>query len=159
VRHFEKRFVKKPLTVCPNPRKRHMQALVCVFPLSLLAVGFALAADDSKVNAATNQVESGYGKIAEGVGETAKGVGKTASDGAKYSAEKVKEAGQAAEPSAKTAWGNARDGASSKFLSSERLTPVGRPPESSGSHPAGLLDLGPSILLDEHPMVRTSDVD
>jgi hypothetical protein len=91
--------------------KRHAQALVCVFPLSLLAAGFALAADDSKVNAATNQVESGYGKVVEGVGETAKGVGKTASDGAKYSAEKVKEAGQAAEPSAKTAWGHARDGA------------------------------------------------
>ena len=91
--------------------KRHLQALVCVFPLSLLAAGFALAADDSKVNAATKQVESGYGKVAEGVGETAKGVGKTASDGAKYSAEKVKEAGQAAVPPATTAWGNVRDGA------------------------------------------------
>jgi hypothetical protein len=90
--------------------KRHAQALVFVFPLSLLAPGFALAADDSKVHAATKQVESGYGKVAEGVGETAKGVGKTASDGAKYSAEKVKEASQAAE-STKTAWGNARDGA------------------------------------------------
>jgi hypothetical protein len=63
------------------------------------------------VKAATNRVESGYGKVAEGVGETVKGVGKTASDGAKYSAEKVKEAGQAAAPPAKTAWGNARDGA------------------------------------------------
>ena len=91
--------------------KRLGLALVFVFPLSLLASGFALAADDSKVKAATNQVETGYGKVAEGVGETAKGVGKTASDGAKYSAEKVKEAGQAAAPPAKTAWGNARDGA------------------------------------------------
>jgi hypothetical protein len=32
-------------------------------------------------------------------------------EGAKYSGEKLKEAGQAAEPPAKTAWGNARDGA------------------------------------------------
>jgi hypothetical protein len=87
--------------------------LVCVFvfPLSLLASGFAVAADDSKVKAATTQVETGYGKVAEGVGETARGVGKTVSDGAKYSAEKVKEAGQAAEPPAKTAWGNTRDAA------------------------------------------------
>jgi hypothetical protein len=91
--------------------KRLGQALVFVFPLSLLAPGFALAADDSKVKGATNQVQSGSGKVAEGVGETAKGVGKTASDGAKYSAEKVKEAGKATAPPAKTAWGNARDGA------------------------------------------------
>jgi hypothetical protein len=90
--------------------KRLGLALVFVFPLSLLASGFALAADDSKVKAATTQVETGYGKVADGVGDTAKGIGKTASDGAKYSAEKVKEAGQAAAPPAKTAWGNARDG-------------------------------------------------
>jgi hypothetical protein len=32
-------------------------------------------------------------------------------EGAKYSGEKLKEAAQAAEPPAKTAWGNARDGA------------------------------------------------
>jgi hypothetical protein len=61
-------------------------------------------------------VESGAkkipdGKIGQGVEETAKGVGKTAVEGAKYSGEKLKEAGQAAEPPAKTAWGNTRDGA------------------------------------------------
>jgi len=33
------------------------------------------------------------------------------SEGAKYSGEKVKDAAQAATPPAKTAWGNARDGA------------------------------------------------
>jgi len=33
------------------------------------------------------------------------------SEGAKYSGEKLKEAGKAAGPQAKTAWGNARDGA------------------------------------------------
>ena len=87
-----------------------------VFPLSLLASGSALAADDSKVKAATGQVESGAkkipdGKIGEGVKETAKGIGNTVTEGAKYSGEKLKEAGKAAEPPAKTAWGNARDGA------------------------------------------------
>ena len=90
--------------------------IVFVFPFSLLASGFALAADDSKVKAATEQVERGAkkipdGKIGEGVQETAKGIGSTVSEGAKYSGEKLKDAGKAAEPPAKTAWGNARDGA------------------------------------------------
>jgi hypothetical protein len=91
-------------------------AIVLVFPFSLLASGSALAADDSKVKAATGQVESGAkkipdGKIADGIEETAKGIGNTVSEGAKYSGEKLKEAAKAAEPPAKTAWGNARDGA------------------------------------------------
>jgi len=90
--------------------------IVLVLPLSPLASGSALAADDSKVKAATGQVESGAkkipdGKIGEGVKETAKGIGNTVTEGAKYSGEKLKEAGKAAEPPAKTAWGNARDGA------------------------------------------------
>jgi hypothetical protein len=90
--------------------------IMFVFLLSLVASGVAFAADDSKVKAATNQVESGAkkipdGKIGEGVEETAKGIGKTVSEGAKYSGEKLKEASGAAEPTAKTAWGNARDGA------------------------------------------------
>jgi len=96
--------------------KRLRLVIVFVFSLSLLASGFAAAADDSKVKDATKQVESGAkkipdGKVGEGVEETAKGVGKTVSEGAKYSGEKLKEAGKAAEPPAKTAWGNARDGA------------------------------------------------
>ena len=96
--------------------KRLGLVIVLVFPLSLLASGFAIAADASKVKDAMNQVDSGAkkipdGKIGEGVEETAKGVGKTVSEGAKYSGEKLKEAGKAAEPPAKTAWGNARDGA------------------------------------------------
>jgi hypothetical protein len=90
--------------------------MALVLPLSLLASGSALAADDSKVKAATGQVESGAkkipdGKIGAGVEETAKGIGNTVVEGAKYSGEKLKEAGKAAEPPAKTAWGNARDGA------------------------------------------------
>jgi hypothetical protein len=90
--------------------------IVFVLPLSLLASGFALAADDSKVKAATEQVERGAkkipdGKVGEGVEETAKGIGNTVAEGAKFSGEKLKDAGKAAEPPAKTAWGNARDGA------------------------------------------------
>ena len=92
--------------------------LVTVFAvlLAVLVFGFALAADDPKVKSATNQVESGAkkipdGKIGAGVEETARGVGNTAVEGAKYSGEKLKEAETAAEPPAKSAWGNARDGA------------------------------------------------
>jgi hypothetical protein len=91
-------------------------ALIFTFPLALLASGAPRAADDSKVKAATEQVERGAkkipdGKIGEGVGETAKGIGNTVTEGAKYSGEKLKEAGKAAEPPARTAWGDARDGA------------------------------------------------
>jgi hypothetical protein len=96
--------------------KRFGLVIVFVFPLSVLASGFSLAADDSKVKAATEQVERGAkkipdGKIGEGVEEMAKSIGNTVSEGAKYSGEKLKEAGKAAEPPAKTAWGNARDSA------------------------------------------------
>ena len=96
--------------------KRLGLVIVFVFSLSLLATGFAVAADDSKVKNATNQIESGAkkipdGKVGEGVEETAKGIGKTVSEGAKYSGEKLKEAGKAAESPAKTAWSNARDSA------------------------------------------------
>jgi len=96
--------------------KRLGLVIVLGFSLSLLASGFAGAADDTRVKNATDQVEGGAKKIpsekvGEGVKETAEGVGKTASEGAKYSNEKLKEAGKAAEPSAKSAWGNARDGA------------------------------------------------
>jgi hypothetical protein len=90
--------------------------IVFVCPLSLLGFGSALAADDSKVKAATNQVESGArripdGKTGDGVSETAKGIGNAVSEGARYSGEKVKDAAQAAAPPAKTAWSNARNGA------------------------------------------------
>ena len=76
----------------------------------------AFAADETKVNAATRQVESGakkigQGKVGEGVDETAKGIGNTVVEGAKFTGEKFKESGKAAEPQAKSAWSNARDGA------------------------------------------------
>ena len=75
----------------------------------------AFAADDSKVKAATRQVETGAkkigdGKIGEGVEDTAKGIGHTIVEGAKFSGEKIKEGGQAAEPKAKSAWEQVRDG-------------------------------------------------
>ena len=87
--------------------------LAGAFALSLALPAFA--ADDSKVKAATRQVETGTkkigdGKIGEGVEETAKGIGHTIVEGAKFSGEKIKEGGQAAEPKAKSAWEQVRDG-------------------------------------------------
>ena len=95
--------------------KRLAVLMVVMVSLFLLASGSAAAADDSKVKAATQQVESGAkkipdGKIGEGVTETAKGVGHTAVEGTKYSGDKVKEAAQATEPPARSAWDNTRDG-------------------------------------------------
>ena len=96
--------------------KRFALTLGFVFLLSLLASGLAFAADDSKVKAATEQVERGAkkipdGKIGQGVEETAKGIGNTVSEGGKYSGEKLKDAGKGAAPPAKSAWSNARDSA------------------------------------------------
>ena len=88
--------------------------------LTILALGLtpALAADTTKVDAATKQVETGAkkigdGKIGEGVEETAKGIGNTVVEGAKFTGEKFKEAAKAAEPPAKSTWENVKDGASS----------------------------------------------
>jgi len=86
--------------------------------LAILALSFApaLAADTTKVDAATKQVETGAkkigdGKIGEGVEETAKGIGNTVVEGAKFSGEKIKEAAGAAEPPAKSAWEKTKEGA------------------------------------------------
>ena len=87
--------------------------------LFLLApAGTTSAADDSKVKAATQQVETGAKKIGDGqvgtgVEETAKGIGHTVSEGAKYTGEKFKESGKAAEPEAKSSWGSFKDSANS----------------------------------------------
>jgi hypothetical protein len=83
---------------------------------SLLAPYSAVPAEDGKIKEGMNQVERGVRKIpssevGEGVKETAKGVGTTVSEGAKYSGEKLKDAGQATEAPAKSAWGHVRDGA------------------------------------------------
>ncbi len=95
-----------------------MRTLVSAVILTL-AMLWALpaAADDSKVKAATNQVETGakkigQGKVGEGVEETAKGIGYTVVEGAKFSGQKIEEAGKAAEPKAKSSWDSVKDGAS-----------------------------------------------
>jgi hypothetical protein len=98
--------------------------LVLGVVLLLGPVGLATAADDSKVKAATGQVESGArkigeGKVGDGVEETAKGIGNTVVEGAKYTGDKLKESGKAAEPEAKSAWQNLKQSANA-FGSSVR---------------------------------------
>jgi hypothetical protein len=92
------------------------QAIPAMVAALTLAAAPALAADDSKVKGATQQVETGakkigQGEVGKGVEETAKGVGKTVEEGAKYTGEKFKEAGKSAEPPAKSAWQNVKQGA------------------------------------------------
>jgi hypothetical protein len=95
---------------------RRIQALLILSAVAVVAVAPGYAADDSRVNRATRQVETGAkkigdGKIGEGVEETAKGIGNTVVEGAKYTGEKLKESGQAAKPHAKSTWENVKDGA------------------------------------------------
>ena len=95
-----------------------MKGMIIAVAVSL-ALGLALpawSADDSKVKAATGQLETGakkigHGQIGEGVEQTAKGIGNTVAEGAKYTGEKLTESGKAAEPQAKGAWDNVRAGA------------------------------------------------
>jgi hypothetical protein len=61
-----------------------------------LSCGPAGAADQTKVNEATKQVERGakqigQGNVGTGVTETAKGIGNTVVEGAKFSGENIKE--------------------------------------------------------------------
>jgi hypothetical protein len=91
-------------------------AIVIVLFLVIGVVPPASAADDSKVKAATGQLESGArmigrGQIGEGVEQTAKGIGSTVVEGARFTGEKLKESGKAAEPPARSAWDSVRDGA------------------------------------------------
>ena len=99
-----------------------MQALKRAVPVVMSAVLLAalpaLAADESKVNAATQQVETGakqvgQGEVGKGVEQTAKGVGNTVVEGAKFTGEKFNDAGKAAEPPAKSTWDNVKGGTSS----------------------------------------------
>ena len=85
---------------------------------SVLAAAPVQAADETKVKAATRQVEAGAkmigdGEVAQGVEETAKGIGNTVVEGAKFTGEKLKESGKAAEPAARTTWDNVKDTATS----------------------------------------------
>ena len=61
-----------------------------------LACGTAGAADKTKVDQATKQVEQGakqigQGNVGQGAKETAKGIGNTVVEGAKFSGETLKE--------------------------------------------------------------------
>jgi len=78
---------------------------------TVLACGAAGAADKTKVDQATKQVEQGAKQIGQGVEDTAKGIGKTVVGGAETAGEKIKEAGRAAEPEAKSAWTKTKEGA------------------------------------------------
>ena len=96
--------------------KRVISVIAVVASLASFLVVPARAADESKVKAATGQVETGakqigHGQIGTGVEETAKGIGNTVVEGAKLSGEKLKESGKAAEPQARSAWSNVRTGA------------------------------------------------
>ena len=103
-----------------------MKTAISTALILALAGGAACAADDSKVKAATRQVETGArkigdGKIGEGVEQTAKGIGNTVVEGAKFTGSRLKESGQAAKPKAKSAWESARDGASAFGQSVKRF--------------------------------------
>ncbi|MCI0549144.1 MAG: hypothetical protein L0027_17915 [Candidatus Rokubacteria bacterium] len=94
----------------------HLAATGLALSAALLVSVPADAADMSRVDRATKEVEQGAKKIGEGqigpgVEQTAKGIGNTVVEGAKYTGEKFKEAGKAAEPEAKTAWQRTKDAA------------------------------------------------
>lgn len=96
----------------------HYSAIAIVLVSAVALAQPATAADDSQVKKATRQVESGakqigQGEIGDGVKETAKGIGNTVTEGAKFTGDKLKDAGRAAEPQAKSAWQNTVDGAKS----------------------------------------------
>lgn len=95
-----------------------MMRSVLVLGVVAVLAGPAAAADDSKVKAATGQVESGakkigQGKVGDGVEETAKGIANTVVEGAKFTGDKLKESGKAAEPEAKSTWQNLKETANS----------------------------------------------
>ena len=90
--------------------KNRLTGFVAVLALLLIAVP-AFAADDTKAKEGAAQVQSGAKQIGQGVQDTAKGIGKTVVGGAETAGEKIKEAGRAAEPEAKSAWTRTKEGA------------------------------------------------
>jgi hypothetical protein len=78
-----------------------------------LAWAAPVPADQSNLGDATRKVESGAKTTGEGIKDTAKGIGNTVSEGAKKTGERFNEASRAAEPEARNAWGDVRDGAKS----------------------------------------------
>ncbi|HSE05162.1 MAG TPA: hypothetical protein VLK35_13500 [Methylomirabilota bacterium] len=90
---------------------RNRQAGVVLGLALMLIAPPAAMADDTKARLGARQVESGAKQIGQGVQNTAKGVGNTVVGGAETSGEKIKEAGRAAEPEAKSAWTKTKEGA------------------------------------------------
>jgi len=83
-----------------------------VFGLALTLTAAPLAtADESRARQGAQQVESGAKQIGQGVQDTAKGIGKTVVGGAEMAGDKIREAGRAAEPEAKSAWTRTKEGA------------------------------------------------
>jgi hypothetical protein len=78
-----------------------------------LSSSLPCAAETSKVDSATKQVEGGAKQVGRGVEDTAKGVGNTVTEGAKATGEKIQEAGKAAQPQAGDALNKAKNGAES----------------------------------------------
>jgi hypothetical protein len=77
-------------------RSRWLWVTLAALVVVGLAWSAAGAADKSKVDKATQQVQQGakqigQGKVGPGVKETAKGIGNTVVEGAKFSGETIKE--------------------------------------------------------------------
>ena len=90
--------------------KNRLTAFVALLAL-LGAAAPVRAADDTKAREGAAQVESGAKQIGRGVEDTAKGIGKTVVGGAETAGDRIKEAGRAAEPEAKSAWTRTKEGA------------------------------------------------
>jgi hypothetical protein len=90
--------------------KNRLTGLVAALALLLIATP-ASAADDTKAREGAAQVQSGAKQIGQGVQDTARGIGKTVVGGAETASEKIKEAGRAAEPEARSAWTRTKEGA------------------------------------------------
>jgi hypothetical protein len=90
--------------------KNRLTAFVALLAL-LGAAASTRAADDTKAREGAAQVESGAKQIGRGVEDTAKGIGKTVVGGAETAGDRIKEAGRAAEPEAKSAWTRTKEGA------------------------------------------------
>jgi len=95
------------MTTAVNKR---LPGIVLVLALTLTTAPAAMA-DDTKARQGAQQVESGARQIGQGVQDTAKGIGKAVVGGAETVGEKIKEAGRAAEPEAKSAWTKTKEGA------------------------------------------------
>jgi hypothetical protein len=90
--------------------KSRLPGFVALLAL-IAATAPAGAADDTKARDGAAQVESGAKQIGRGVEDTAKGIGKTVVGGAETAGDRIKEAGRAAEPEAKSAWTRTKEGA------------------------------------------------